>query len=442
MQRRIRTAVGNREKGTWKAQSCEFPLVSDNYESPKELNSPHLRPKFTFRAAVLVQESPLYPVPRHEKVHMKRSVEELVALYETGFKLRKSVSSSSSSAASPPPSLKPPPQSTPFLSPSQRDRSPSISRLDDSTRKRMSIVIPPPTIKITEYQGGPAGAQKSPEEQQSTPEDSPILVSLSRRIPAVRKMLHPGQYPGRIQTSPVPERLPAPNDIFGKVTQALLGRSHPPSPTLEIQPPPPIPLIQASPAVHEIPSSIDSHEERPSIPAPQPLPVSVPRQASIVDIPRTSILSKSSSAASLRRPLKPQERAETVLTLSREAMIIPKVQVPQLPAFRSRRAKAGWKQTPDLTIQGENKGLRVVKNLSIFGNEALNRTMPEESRQPEIVLLGAKEEPLERMMAESFSAKKLPPHRLAVDFNLYKGVRRVARLRLQMRKLRQQLMVV
>ena len=307
----------------------------------------------------------------------------------------------------------------------------------------MSIVIPPPTIKITEYQGGLAGAQKLSEEQQSTPEDSPLLVSLSRRIPAVRKMLHPGQYPGRIQTSPVPERLPTPNDIFGKVTQSLLSRSHPPSPTLEIQPPPPLPLIQASPSVLNIPSDIGSQEERPSIPAPQPLPVSLPRQVSIVDIPRTSILSKSSSAASLRRPLKPQERAETVLTLSREAMIIPKVLVPQLPAFRSRRAKGGWKQqTPDLAIQGESKGFRVVKNLSIFGNEALNRTMPEELRQPEIVLLGAKEEPVERMMAESFSAKKLPPHRLAVDFNLFKGVRRVARLRLQMRKLRQQLMVV
>lgn len=438
MQRRIRTAVGNREKGTWKALSCEFPLVSDNYESPKEQNSPHLRPKFTFRAAVLVQESPLYPVPRHEKVHMKRSVEELVALYETGFKLRKSSPSSSSSPASPPPSLQPP-----LLPPSHRDRSPSISRLDDSTRKRMSIVIPPPTIKITEYQGGPAGGQKSSEEQHSTPEDSPLLVSLTKRIPAVRKMLHPGQYPGRIQTSPVPERLPTPNDIFGKVTQSLLGRSHPPSPTLEILPPPPLPLIQVSPIAPEVPTNIGSQEERPSVPAPQPLPVSLPRQVSIVDIPRASILSKSSSAASLRRPLKPQERAETVLTLSREAMIVPKVLVPQLPAFRSRRAKAGWKQqTPDLAIQGESKAFRVVKNMSIFGNEALNRTMPEEPRQPEIVLLGAKEEPLERMMAESFSAKKLPPHRLAVDFNLFKGVRRVARLRLQMRKLRQQLMAV
>lgn len=435
--------MGKREKGTWKAESCDFPLISEDYDSPKERNSPHLRPKFTFRAAVLVQESPLYPVPRHEKVNMKRSMEELVALYQTGFKLRKSSSSPS------PVSAQVPLQSTPLPCPGTRDRSPSFSRTEDPTRKRMSIVIPPPTIKITQ-QFGPKPVPT--EEPSSTPEDSPLLVSLSKRIPAMKRMLLPGQYPGKAHTGLHPERLPLPNDIFGRVKQAILSPSpeqEQSSPTLEVQtidPLPATPLISVAPLAPEVLSEVES-KGRHSIPVPQPAPrpVSPAKKPTIVDIPRTSILSKSSSAASLRRPLKPQERAETVLSLPREVLVVPKVLVPQLPAFRSRRAKAGWKQVSELSIQGENKAVRLAKNLAlgIFGNEALNQTQPEELRKPEVVILGVKEgEPLERMMAESFSAKKLPPHRLAVDYNLFKGVRKVARLRLQMRKMRQQLMAV
>lgn len=425
--------MGKREKGAWKAESCDFPLISENYESPKEQNSPHLRPKFTFRAAVLVPESPLYPVPRHEMVPMKRSVEELVALYETGFKLRKPPPS--------PPLLQPQP---PLLS--DRNRSPSFARTEDPTRKRMSIVIPPPTISVTEQ----FGSKQVQEEPSSTPEDSPLLVSLSKRIPAMKRMLHPRQHSEKTSVGLAPEPLPQPNDIFGKVKQAILSQQELSSPTQEappvnLQPAPP--LISVAPLAPEVFSEIESQEGRPSILVSQPIPIlaSPTKHSTVVDIPRTSILSKSSSAASLRRPLKPQERAETVLNLSREVMIVPKVLVPQLPAFRSRRAKAGWKQVPELSVQGENKAARLAKSfaLGIFGNEALNHTLPIELRKPEVVILGAKEgEPLERMMAESFSAKKLPPHRLAVDYNLFKGVRKVARLRLQMRKMRQQLMAV
>lgn len=428
MNRKVRTAVGSRETAVWKTETCDFPLVSEDYDSPKDTQSPHLRPKFTFRAAVLVGESPLYPVKRQEKVHMKRTVEELVALYESGFKLPKRT-------PTPPPVLPPtPPAQT--QSPAALPPSHVASRLSipATPKKRHSISKYPRPI-ITD----PLSQSVPMKSSDFTPQDSPLLISLGKRVPAVGKVLSQGK--GGAQAT---------NDIFGRVKQAIITPEkvpcvpEVPSPTLMrlLEAAPPMPLIPKAVLPAEVISEVESQED---IPPPVPVPTSntqVPATKVTIDVKQLqSHMRKSNSSSSLKRTAKVTERPETA-SLSRSVMSIPKVLVPQMPAFHSRsRAKSGWRLN---TSNSENKSFTVLQNsliLGIFGNERLNQTLVEENKPPDIVVLGASQrEPLDRLMEDNFKAKKLPPHRLAVDYNLFKGVRKVARLRLQMRKMRQQLL--
>lgn len=459
---RVRTAVGKREKGTWVSDGCSFPLVSEDYESPRDAEE-HFKPKFSFRAAVFVHYSPLYPVAKHNPVKMKRSVEELVALYEQG---RCGVLPPAPQPRVPEPE---PVVETEPVAVTEGGTSvdegecvepvPAVAEDPPKSKReqRMSILIPIPEISISADQSA-LSPNRGFSDATPSKENSPLLTTgFGTRLLKSGRMLLPGQYPGP------PPQSEKPLEVMTKLRSALSSDRSRSEEKPEVEKPPPSPsgvaLLMSmfkppsapSPLAPEVVSDIASQEELPQ--QAGAAEVSPPNESVVVEIPKPVPLSKSSSAASFKpRPRTAEKAANAAPPEPVNPQLLPKMLLPQLPAFKSRRAKSGWKmQMPDLVITGSRAASRQkprekTPELGIFGNEVLNRTLPAHSfaaQTPSDIYtyLEAQAEPIMRQFPQSFSAKKLPPHRMAVDFNLFKGVRRVAAMKIQMRKVRQQLVL-